>query len=69
MTNQNDNDKQKNQAATDQNQPKTGQQTGQQQGQHGQQGKGGEATPNADAKPIQDDKPNINKDESQKNKS
>jgi hypothetical protein len=70
MTNQNDNnDKQKNLAAKDQNQPKTGQQTGQQQGQHVQQGKGGEATPNADAKPNQDNKTNINKDESQKNKS
>ena len=66
----NNNDKsQQTQASKDQNQTKTGQQTGQQQGQHAQQGKTGEVTPNAGAKPNQDDKATANKDVDQKNKS
>jgi len=71
MTNEtNNNDKsQQTQASKDQNKPTTGQQTGQQQGQHAQQGKTGEVTPNAGAKPNQDEKVTANKDVDQKNKS
>jgi hypothetical protein len=67
MTNQiNENDKSNQaQAGKDQHQQKTGQQTGQQQGQHGQQGKAGEATPRANAAPIQDDKNNVKKADNQ----
>jgi hypothetical protein len=69
MTNQkNDhgNDKaQQNQAGKEQHQPKPGQQSAQQQGQHGQQGKTGEAAANADPKPNQENKNNVNKNDDQ----